>query len=84
MEIEHEHPGVMIRKRLELYGMSQTKLAAAMDMHQSDVSGLINGRKNVTPLIAVRLSGALDGTPYYWAELQMRHDVERAIREVAE
>lgn len=80
-EFENKHPGNIIRGRMKLYNLTQRKLAEAMDMYQSDLCKIINGQMNVTPRIAVKLSGALDESPYFWANLQMKHDVEKAILE---
>ena len=51
--------GHRLRKLREAQELSQSALAAAIDMHPGFVSDLENGKRVMTPSVALRMSAAL-------------------------
>ena len=68
-------PGEMIRKEFLAYmDITQTQLAAALQMPVQRLNMILNGKRAVTPDTALRLSKCLGCTPQFWLGLQ--HDIE--------
>lgn len=77
-------PGHVLRRRiLERDGISQDALAKAMDVSRFSVSQIINGKRAITPEMALRLSHVTSTTPEYWLDLQQRVDLYAARLELA-
>lgn len=67
------HPGSILKKELKARGIKQKDLAQAMGIPASNLSELINGKRNITPALAMKLEQTL-GTPFQnWMNLQSRY-----------
>ena len=71
------HPGQILK---ELYlrplGITNTKLAQTLGVSRKAISSIVNGRKAITPEMALRLSRALSNTtPESWLNLQRNYDL---------
>lgn len=76
------HPGRIIRQEwLEPLGLSVTAAAKSLGVSRIGLSELVNGRRGVSPEMAIRLSKAFGSTPEVWAGLQMQYDLAQAMRE---
>lgn len=74
------HPGSILRKELRARGIKQKDFAASIGMEPSNLSGLINGRRNMSMSTAIKLERAL-GIPYHhWMNLQNRYDYVNMVR----
>jgi addiction module HigA family antidote len=76
-------PGDTLRNLLEEVGVSQERLAAALGVSRINLNQVINGRRTVTPDMAIRLSRALSTTPDFWLNLQREVDLDEASRRLA-
>ena len=73
------HPGEVIKELcLEPLGLSITEAARALGVSRSELSAIINGRKKITPEMAVRLSIAFNTTSESWLNQQMQYDLWQA------
>ena len=77
------HPGRILK---ELYlmplGMTNTKLAETLGVSRKAISQIINGRKSITPEMALRFSRAFSNTtPESWLNLQRNYDLWHTARE---
>lgn len=73
------HPGEVIKELcLEPLGLSITEAANALGVSRSELSAIINGRKKITPEMAVRLSIAFNTTSESWLNQQMQYDLWQA------
>ena len=52
------------------------RLAKAMNLPQTTISGLIHGKRRITTSLAYQLAYVLGTSPEYWLELQMHYDIE--------
>jgi len=73
-------PGEILREDfLEPMGLSQGRLADVLDVDRSSVSEIVNGRRSVTPEMALRLGHAFGVAPQYWLNAQLAVDLYDAM-----
>lgn len=73
------HPGEILRADyLEPLELSVTKAAAALGVTRKTLSAVLNERAGISPVMAHRLSKALDTTPEFWINLQAQYDLWQA------
>lgn len=76
------HPGEMLLEEfLEPLGMTQTELAARIEVPFQRINSLVNGRRAMTPDTALRLSRVFGTTPGFWMNHQLRWDLYHARRD---
>ncbi len=80
MSMKHPpHPGKIVRVAcLEPYGLSVTKGASILDVSRQALSNLVNGRTQMSPVMAVRLAKAFGSTMETWIHLQGAWDIAQA------
>ena len=77
------HPGQFLESRyLKPLGISQTELAAALEISRRRVNELVNGRRAITPDTAVRLGMFFGNDAAFWMHLQVAWDMHAAMRDV--
>jgi antitoxin HigA-1 len=75
------HPGELIRDVcIDALKLNITEGAAALGVTRTTLSRLINGKANVSPEMAVRLSKAFGSTAGFWLHLQLNYDLAQEIR----
>lgn len=73
------HPGeVMLEEFLKPLGLTQRKLADGIEVPYRHVNELVNGKRDLTPYIALRLAQFLGTTPGVWTNLQLAWDLYHA------
>ena len=79
------HPGSILKRELKARGLKQKDFSKEIGMPAPNLSELINGKRNVTVAIAMKLEAAL-GIPYQnWMNLQNRYQyVKKCQEELAE
>lgn len=60
-----------------------TEVAKALRLSRQSLYQLINERRPVTPLVALRLGKAFGNAPLFWLNMQARHDLAIGAREQA-
>ena len=84
------HPGEFIREvYLEPFELSLRLVAAKLKVSPSTFTRLVNGRSNVSPEMALRLSKTLGRSAESWLAMQSNYDLWHAkqtldLREVEE
>lgn len=73
-----EHPGVFIREELEERGWDQVDLAYILDISVQQLSPLLNGKRDISPDMAVALGVAFDVSADFFANLQKLYDLQKA------
>jgi antitoxin HigA-1 len=69
-------PGAVLREDfLDPLGLTQGEAAKALGIDRTSLNELINGRRNVTTEMALRLSHAFSTSPQYWLNLQVAVDL---------
>ena len=75
------HPGEILSEEfLKPLALSARTLAEALGVPHNRVSGIVSGKRDVTPDTALRLGRAFDTTPEFWLNLQQAHDLRLAER----
>jgi addiction module HigA family antidote len=74
------HPGrIVLEECLEPLGLSVTAAAKALGVSRNAVSELVNGRRGISPEMAIRLAKAFGSSPEVWAGMQLDYDMARAL-----
>ena len=75
------HPGEVIKALcLEPLGLSVTDAARALGVSRKTLSSILNGRADISPEMAVRLSIAFDTSAESWLNQQVQYDLWHAER----
>jgi addiction module HigA family antidote len=70
------HPGsVVFDECIEPLGLNITQAAAALGVTRVTLSELVNGRRGISPEMAVRLSKAFGGSAESWLIQQAHYDL---------
>lgn len=70
------HPGgVMKALYLDELGITLTDFAAQISVSRKAVSAICNGKKSVTPEMAIRIGKALGTDPGMWLTMQHNYDL---------
>lgn len=73
------HPGeVILEEFLKPAGISQNRLAKAMNITATRLNEIIRGRRGITGDTALRLARATNTTPEFWLNLQALYELETA------
>ena len=76
------HPGEVLKELwLDELNLNITDTAKALDVSRVAVSEIVNGRRNISPTMAYRLSKAFKTSPEVWINLQTTYDLWKAGRE---
>ena len=70
------HPGtVVLQECIEPLGLSITQAAAALGVTRNTVSELVNGKRGISPEMAVRLGKVFGGSAESWLVQQAQYDL---------
>ncbi len=73
------HPGEVVRELcIHPLGLSVTKAAKGLGVSRTALSELLNGRRGISPEMAIRLSMAFGGSAESWVTQQAQYDLWRA------
>ena len=76
------HPGRMVRQEcLEPFGLSVTEAAKALGVSRNALSELVNGRRGISPEMAIRLDKAFGGGAESWHLMQAAYDMAQAMKQ---
>lgn len=77
------HPGEILRDEfLEPMGLSVYGLAKALHVPRSRANDIVRGRRGITTDTALRLARYFGTTAEFWINLQARHDLDVADRDL--
>jgi addiction module HigA family antidote len=70
------HPGlVVLQECIEPLDLTITDAAAALGVTRNTLSELVNGKRGISPEMAVRLSKVFGGSPESWLTQQAHYDL---------
>lgn len=76
------HPGlVVLRECIEPMGLTITDAAHALRVTRNTLSELVNGKRGISPEMAVRLSKVFGGTEQGWLVQQAQYDLAHVRRD---
>ncbi len=75
------HPGEAVREFcIKPLGLSVTKAARGLGVSRTALSELLNGRRGISPEMAIRLSVAFGCSAESWITQQAQYDLWRAMQ----
>jgi addiction module HigA family antidote len=78
------HPGeILMREFLEPMGITQYRIAKAIDVPARRINEIIHGKRAITADTALRLSRALGLTDMFFVNMQAHYDAEVAREKLA-
>jgi addiction module HigA family antidote len=76
------HPGlVVLHECIEPLGLTITDAAAALGVTRNTLSELVNGKRGISPEMAVRISQVFGGTAEGWVVQQAQYDLAQVRRD---
>lgn len=76
------HPGgVVLRQCILPFGLTITEAAEALGVTRNTLSELVNGKRGISPEMAVRLSKVFGGTEEGWLVQQAQYDLAQVRRD---
>jgi addiction module HigA family antidote len=66
---------VVLRQCIEPLGLTITAAAAALKVTRTTLSELVNGKRGISPEMAVRLSKVFGGSAQSWLVQQAQYDL---------
>jgi addiction module HigA family antidote len=70
------HPGgVVLRLCIEPLGLTITDAAAALGVTRTTLSELVNGKRGISPEMALRISQVFGGSAQSWIVQQAQYDL---------
>src|SRR5277367_6575802 len=76
------HPGgVVLRQCIEPLGLTITDAAGALGVARNRLSELVNGKRGISPEMAVRLSKVFGGAEDGWLVQQAQYELAQVRRE---
>ena len=76
------HPGgIVLRQCLEPLGLTITDAATALGVTRNTLSELVNGKRGISPEMAVRLSKVFGGSENGWLVQQAQYDLAQVRRD---
>jgi addiction module HigA family antidote len=70
------HPGlIVLQECVEPLGLTITDAAAALGVTRNTLSELVNGKRGISPEMAVRLSRVFGGSAESWLVQQAQYDL---------
>jgi addiction module HigA family antidote len=73
------HPGeILAEEFLAPYGLTASALAKQLDLPANRLTGIVAGKRSVTPETALLLGATFGTTPEFWLNLQQRYDLREA------
>lgn len=76
------HPGaVVFEECIEALGLSITAAASALGVTRNTLSELVNGKRGISPEMAVRLEKVFGGSAESWLVQQAQYDLAQVQRD---
>lgn len=76
------HPGVVVLEEcIEPLGLTITAAADALRVTRNTLSELVNGKRGISPEMAVRLAKVFGGTEEGWLVQQAQYDLAHVRRD---
>ncbi|MFI4988712.1 MAG: HigA family addiction module antitoxin [Alphaproteobacteria bacterium] len=69
------HPGRLLKRELEVRGLSANRLALDLGVPSGRVTDILNGRRSITADTAVRLGRYFGNGAKFWLALQSQYEI---------
>lgn len=68
------HPGESLKEFIEEYNVDLTDLSNKLEICGEELNNILNGKSDITPIIAHKLSKVYDPPEYFWNNLQINYN----------
>lgn len=68
------HPGIVLEEEITYRKLTKKKVALKMGISPTMLSEIISGKRNITPLTAIKLEKSLGINALFFLSMQMRYD----------
>jgi antitoxin HigA-1 len=75
------HPGEVLRMEIEAREIKKTDLAEALSLKPGNLSELLQGKRHVSAVLALKLEAVFDISASFWLSVQTDYDLALAKRE---
>src|SRR5665213_4197753 len=75
------HPGRLLRRELAARALSANRLALDLGVPSGRITDILNGRRSITAVTAVRLGRYFGNRAQFWLDLQSQYDIAVIARE---
>ena len=75
------HPGELLEEEIEFIGMTQSELAERTGVSVHVVGEIIQGKRDITDEVAVKLEEVLGSPAHMWVNSQARYDFTKALNQ---
>lgn len=72
------HPGEYLRGDLEAAGVDTMTASKGMAIPRSQLEEVIAGKRNITPVLAMKIGRYFGSPARLWLQMQMEYDLARA------
>ena len=72
------HPGAYLKEEMDARGWSQRDLAFILGCSENAINPILNGKRGISPDMAMSLGEAFDVSPEFFANLQKAYDLAQA------
>jgi addiction module HigA family antidote len=76
------HPGHFLRKLVEEHAVTQTQVAKHLGVQIGVINQICNGKRGISPAMAMKLSMAFRTSPELWLNLQMAYELGKLSKRV--
>ncbi len=82
-ELTPIRPGEILKEEfMDPFGISMNRLARDLDVPVGRISEIVNGKRAITANTALRLEKYFGVSAQFWLNLQVRHDLKVARRDL--
>ena len=74
-EIPAVHPGRLLRRELQMRGLSANRLSLDLGVPSGRITDILNGRRAITADTAVRLGHYFGNRAQFWLDVQSQYDI---------
>lgn len=75
------HPGLLVKRLcLEQFNLSVIEMSKLLKVPRPNLSLLLNGKMDISPIMAIRLEQVFNTDAREWLELQLEYDLAKARR----
>ena len=72
----YTHPGIILKEEFaEQFNLTQAKLAELLNVGIKTINEIYNEKRNISPLMALKLANLFGTTPEFWINLQSNYDL---------
>jgi len=71
------HPGLLLMDELEARGMKHIELARSLGIAKNVMSEILHGKRNISPLMAIRLEKVLGIKAEFWMRYQVGYELDK-------